>query len=45
MAIDPNKRVVYYEIEITFPEIIKLTHSEYLEYLESLNNNQENEND
>ena len=39
MALDPDKTVLRFEIEVIETEIIPMTHEEYLEYLSGLEEN------
>ena len=39
MALDPDKTVLRFEIEVIETEIVPMTHEEYLEYLSSLDEN------
>lgn len=41
MAIDQNKTIDHFEMEITQITIVKMTQSEYEEYLENQNQNNE----
>lgn len=43
MALDPDKTVLRFEIEVIETEIVPMTHEEYLEYLSSLDENDNNQ--